>query len=99
MQASAQLWADNFSHSTAQALHISTHNLHNAFAKAEPLASNLAHNAQMSARGSAFTKALCKLCAEICNACAAECEKLSAHACCKSCAAACKKCATACASM
>lgn len=55
--------------------------------------------ARFEARGSAFTKALFKLCAEICNACVAECEKLSADACCKSCAAACKKCADACAAM
>ena len=45
-----QPWADSFSHSAAQALQIFAHNLQSASVNAEPLASNLAHNAQMSAQ-------------------------------------------------
>jgi len=45
-----QSWADNFPHSAAQALQISAHSLQRALVNAEPLASNLAHRAQMSAQ-------------------------------------------------
>ncbi|MDZ4759046.1 MAG: hypothetical protein SGJ10_13035 [Bacteroidota bacterium] len=54
LQAAAHLLqqscADSFSHSAAQALQISAQSLQRAFVNSEPLASNLAHKAQMSAQ-------------------------------------------------
>jgi hypothetical protein len=55
LQASAQAlqlsWCEAcLLHSSAQAVQTFTHKAHNSFANCEPLASNLAHKAQMSAQ-------------------------------------------------
>ena len=56
--------------------------------------------ARFEARGSAFSKKLHDLCAEVCRACAAECLKHAAHhETCKSCAKSCAACAELCEKM
>ena len=49
-------------------------------------------------RGSTFSAALCRLCAEVCDACGAECGKHKADHC-QRCAEACRQCAAECRKM